>query len=158
VTALVTSRLAELGLQLPRAFSVPPGVEFSFVPARVAGNLVHVAGHGPLDGSEILMRGRIGEDLDARQGYDAARLTGLSILATLHTLLGDLNRVSGWVTALGFVRCAPGFTETPAVINGFSELILELWGEEGRHARSAIGVAELPFGIPVEVEAIAEIR
>jgi len=154
----VTSRLAELGLELPRAFSAPPGAEFRFAAARVAGDLVHVSGHGPLDGAEILMSGRIGEDLDARQGYDAARLTGLSILATLDELLGDLDRVTGWVKALGFVRCAPGFNETPAVIDGFSDLILELWGGEGRHARSAIGVAELPFGIPVEIEAIAEIR
>lgn len=158
MAASVSSRLAELGLDLPRAFSAPPGVEFSFVPARVTGNFVHISGHGPLDGSEILMRGRIGEDLDVRQGYDAARLTGLSILATLEELLGDLDRVSGWVKALGFVNCAPGFNNTPAVINGFSDLVLELWGERGRHARSAIGVAELPFGIPVEVEAIAEIR
>jgi enamine deaminase RidA (YjgF/YER057c/UK114 family) len=158
MAASVTSRLAELELDLPSAFCAPAGVEFSFEPARVTGNLVHISGHGPLDGSEILMRGRIGEDLDLRQGYDAARLTGLSILATLEQLLGDLDRVSGWVKALGFVNCATGFNETPAVINGFSDLILELWGERGRHARSAIGVAELPFGIPVEVEAIAEIR
>jgi enamine deaminase RidA (YjgF/YER057c/UK114 family) len=158
MVASVSSRVAELGLELPRAFCAPPGVEFSFDTARVTGNLVHISGHGPLDGSQILVRGRVGEDLDVRQGYDAARLTGLSILATLKELLGDLDRVSGWVKVLGFVNCAPGFNETPAVINGFSDLILELWGEQGRHARSAIGVAELPFGIPVEVEAIAEIR
>jgi len=158
VAGPVTSRLAELGLQLPRSFSAPPGVEFSFDAAKVSGDLVYVSGHGPLDGSEILMQGRLGDDLDLRQGYEAARLTGMSILATLDRVLGDLDRVSGWVKALGFVRCASGFNDTPAVINGFSDLILELWGDEGRHARSAIGVAELPFGIPVEVEAIAEIR
>jgi enamine deaminase RidA (YjgF/YER057c/UK114 family) len=99
----------------------------------------------------------VGTDLTQEQGYEAARLTGLSILAGLKQELGELDRVTGWVKALGLVNCAPGFNATPAVINGFSDLILELWGEAGRHARSAIGAAELPFDMPVEVEAIAEI-
>jgi enamine deaminase RidA (YjgF/YER057c/UK114 family) len=154
----VTRRLSELGISLPRPFSAPPGVEFGFEPARISGGLIHISGHGPLDGSEILLRGKVGGELDLQQGYEAARLTGLSILATLAHVLGDLDRVTGWVKALGFVNCTGGFDATPAVINGFSDLILELWGDDGRHARSAIGVAELPFGIPVEVEAVAEIR
>jgi enamine deaminase RidA (YjgF/YER057c/UK114 family) len=91
------------------------------------------------------------------QGYEAARLTGLSILASLKAELGELDRVTGWVKALGLVNCSPGFNVTPAVINGFSDLILDLWGDAGRHARSAIGAAELPFEIPVEIEAIAEV-
>jgi enamine deaminase RidA (YjgF/YER057c/UK114 family) len=154
----VTRRLSELGINLPRPFSAPPGVEFGFEPTRISGSLIHISGHGPLDGSEMLLRGKVGGELDLQQGYEAARLTGLSILATLAQVLGDLDRVSGWVKALGFVNCAPGFDATPAVINGFSDLIVELWGDDGRHARSAVGVAELPFGIPVEVEAVAEIR
>ena len=151
-------RLSELAISMPRAFSAPPGADFGFEPARVSGGLIYISGHGPLDGSEILMRGKIGGDLDVKKGYDAARLTGLSILATLAQVLGDLDRVTRWVKVLGFVNCAPGFDATPAVIDGFSDLIIELWGDRGRHARSAIGVSELPFGIPVEVEAIAEIR
>jgi enamine deaminase RidA (YjgF/YER057c/UK114 family) len=154
----VTRRLSELGINLPRPFSAPPGMEFGFEPARISGSLIHISGHGPLDGSDMLLRGKVGGELDLQQGYEAARLTGLSILATLAQVLGDLDRVSGWVKALGFVNCAPGFDATPAVINGFSDLVVELWGDDGRHARSAIGVAELPFGIPVEVEAVAEIR
>ena len=92
------------------------------------------------------------------QGYEAARLTALSVLTSLEHELGDLDRVTRWVKLLGLVNCAPGFTGTPGVINGFSDLVLELWGDAGRHARSAIGVAELPFDIPVEVEAIVEVR
>ena len=91
------------------------------------------------------------------QAYDAARATGLSMLASLKAALGDLDRVTEWVRALGFVNCAEGFNVTPAAINGFSDLILEVWGDRGRHARSAIGAGELPFGMPVEVEAVLAI-
>ena len=103
------------------------------------------------------MRGKVGDELTVEQGYEAARLTALAILASLKRELGELDRVTGWVKALGLVNCAPGFSKTPAVINGFSELILELWGEAGHHARSAIGAAELPFDVPVEVEAVVEV-
>jgi enamine deaminase RidA (YjgF/YER057c/UK114 family) len=106
-----------------------------------------------MDGSTQLMQGKVGAEISQEAGYEAARLTALSIIASLKATVGDLDRVAGWGKALGFVNCAPGFTNTPAVINGFSDLILELWGDAGRHARSAIGVAELPFGMPVEVEA-----
>jgi enamine deaminase RidA (YjgF/YER057c/UK114 family) len=100
------------------------------------------------------MQGKVGATLTLEQGYEAARLTALSVLASLRAELGDLDRVGTWVKALGLVNCAPGFNNTPAVIDGFSDLIRELWGDAGRHARSAIGVAELPFDIPVEVEAV----
>jgi enamine deaminase RidA (YjgF/YER057c/UK114 family) len=116
-----------------------------------------VSGHGPLDGSEVLMQGKVGSDLTVEEGYEAARLTALSIFASLKAELGSLDRVTGWVKALGLVNCAPGFSATPPVINGFSDLVVELWGNAGRHARSAIGAAELPFDIPVEVEAIVEV-
>jgi enamine deaminase RidA (YjgF/YER057c/UK114 family) len=116
-----------------------------------------VSGHGPLDGGEVLVRGKVGTDVSPEQGHEAARLTGLSILASLRQELGDLDRVKAWVKALGLVNCAPGFTGMPGVINGFSDLVMELWGEAGRHARSAIGAAELPWDMSVEVEAIVEV-
>jgi enamine deaminase RidA (YjgF/YER057c/UK114 family) len=154
----ITDRLDELGLKLPRPFSPPPGVEFPFDLVKAGGGLAYVSGHLPVDGADVLVTGRVGDDLDVEQGYEAARLTGLSIFASLEAQLGDLDRVTGWVKALGFVQCAPGFDKPPAVINGFTDLVLEVWGPEtGRHARSAIGAAQLPFDVPVEVEAIVEI-
>jgi len=155
--ARIEERLAEAGIELPAVFSPPPGVEFKFDLVRVNCGVAHVSGHGPLDGSEVLVQGKVGADVTLERGREAARLTGLSILASLRQELGDLDRVSGWVKALGLVNCAPGFNLTPAVINGFSDLILELWGDAGRHARSAIGASELPFDIPVEVEAVVEV-
>jgi enamine deaminase RidA (YjgF/YER057c/UK114 family) len=153
----IETRLAELGLELPRAFAAPPGIEFSFDLVRVSGGLAYVSGHGPTDGDQLLVQGKVGSDLSVEQGYEAARLTALSILASLKRQLGELDRVTGWVKALGLVNCAPGFNAMPAVINGFSDLVIEVWGDVGRHARSAVGAAELPFDMPVEVEVIAEV-
>jgi len=153
----IEERLVELGLELPQPFAAPPGVEFKFDLVRVSGGVAYVSGHLPTDGADVLMQGKVGDDLTVDQGYEAARLTGLAVLASLNQELGELDRVSGWVKALGLVNCAPGFSKTPAVINGFTDLILGLWGEAGRHARSAIGASELPFDIPVEVEAIVEV-
>jgi enamine deaminase RidA (YjgF/YER057c/UK114 family) len=153
----IEDRLAELGLELPRPFAAPPGVEFKFDLVRVTGDVAYVSGHLPTDGAEVLMQGKVGTDLTVEQGYEAARLTALSVLAGLKGELGELDRVERWVKLLGLVNCGPGFSKMPAVINGFSDLILELWGEAGHHARSAIGAAELPFDVPVEVEAIVEI-
>ena len=155
--ATIRGRLSELGLSLPEVFAAPPGVRFKFDLVRVSGAHAYISGHGPLDGSRVLMRGKVGAEFTPEQGYEAARLTALSVLASLEHELGELDRVSRWVKLLGLVNCAPGFSGTPGVINGFSDLVLELWGEAGRHARSAIGVAELPFDIPVEVEAIVEV-
>jgi enamine deaminase RidA (YjgF/YER057c/UK114 family) len=153
----IEDRLGELGLTLPKVFSAPPGVEFKFDLVRVSGGWAYVSGHGPIDGAEVLISGKVGGDLTVEQGYEAARLTALSVLASLKQELGELDRVTGWVKLLGLVNCAPGFSATPPVVNGFSDLVLELWGDAGRHARSAIGAAELPFDIPVEVEAIVEV-
>jgi enamine deaminase RidA (YjgF/YER057c/UK114 family) len=153
----IEKRLAELGLALPRPFAAPAGVEFKFDLVRVSGRIGYVSGHLPTDGAEVLMRGKVGDELTVEEGYEAARLTGLAMLASLKGELGELDRVSGWVKALGLVNCSPGFSKMPVVINGFTELILELWGEAGRHARSAIGAAELPFDAPVEVEAVVEV-
>jgi enamine deaminase RidA (YjgF/YER057c/UK114 family) len=153
----IDDRLEQMGLELPKPFAPPAGVEFRFDLVRVSGNHAYVSGHGPIDGSEVLMTGRVGADVTVEQGYEAARLTALSVLAGLRAELVDLDRVTGWVKVLGLVNCAPGFSMTPAVVNGFSDLILQLWGDAGRHARSAIGASELPFDIPVEVEAIVEL-
>ncbi|HZA88622.1 MAG TPA: RidA family protein [Solirubrobacterales bacterium] len=153
----IEDRLAELGLELPRTFAAPPGVEFKFDLVRVSGAVAYVSGHGPMDGSEVLVKGKVGASVTVEQGYEAARLTTLSILRSLKDELGELDRVTGWVKALGLVNCAPGFNLTPAVINGFSELVREIWGDAGNHARSAIGASELPFDWPVEVEAVVEV-
>jgi enamine deaminase RidA (YjgF/YER057c/UK114 family) len=153
----IDDRLQVLGLQLPRPFAPPAGVEFKFDLVRVHQGLGYVSGHLPMDGDRALVTGKVGADVTVEEGYEAARLTGLSILASLRHELGDLERVRGWVKALGLVNCAPGFSQTPAVINGFSDLVLEIWGEAGHHSRSAIGAAELPFDAPVEVEAVVEI-
>jgi enamine deaminase RidA (YjgF/YER057c/UK114 family) len=152
--SVIEDRLAELGLRLPAPLAAPPGVRLPFELVRVHGDLAYVSGHGPFDGDRLLVTGRVGGEVSVEQAYEAARATGLSILASLKQELGDLDRVTGWVKALGFVKCAEGFNVTPAAINGFSDLILALWGDAGRHARSAIGAGELPFGMPVEVEAV----
>jgi enamine deaminase RidA (YjgF/YER057c/UK114 family) len=155
----VEAKLDELGLTLPQAMTVP-GMRLPFAPVRVRGSRAYVSGHGPtnLDGTLAEPRGKVGADVTPEQGYAAARLTALAVLGALKRELGDLDRVTAWLRVFGMVNAAPGFTQTPGVINGFSDLILELYGPEiGAHARSAIGVAELPMGIPVEVEAEVEI-
>jgi enamine deaminase RidA (YjgF/YER057c/UK114 family) len=153
----IEDRLEGLGLRLPAPVVAPPGVELPFDFVRVHGGLAYISGHGPFDGDRLLVSGRVGAEVSVEQGYDAARATALSMLASLKREFGDLDRVTGWVKALGFVACAEGFNATPAAINGFSDLILSLWGDAGRHARSAIGAGELPFGMPVEIEAVAAI-
>ena len=153
----IEERLSELGLELPATFAAPRGIEFKFDLVRVSGDHAYISGHGPVDGTEVLMHGKVGDDVTPERGYEAARLTALSILASLKGELGELDRVTRWMKALVLVNCAPHFSGTPLVANGFSDLILELWGEAGRHARSAVGASELPFDIPVEVEAMVEI-
>jgi len=153
----IENKLAELGLELPAPPAPPPGVQLPFEYVRLHGDLAYVSGHGPLDGDRVLVTGDVGGAVPVEEGYRAARLTALSMLASLKRELGDLDRVSAWLKLLGFVKCAEGFDVTPAAINGFSDLILELWGDAGRHARSAIGAGELPFGMSVEVEAIVAV-
>ena len=160
----IADRLAELGLELPEPFRGPPGVAVRFARVRLHGGLAYLSGHGPFDGERPLAKGRVGKStwragtlLTVEQARWAARATALSMLASLKHELGDLDRVSGWLKVLGFVNCGPEFNQTVPVIDGFTELITELWGAEGVHARSAVGVAELPFDIPVEVEAIVAV-
>jgi enamine deaminase RidA (YjgF/YER057c/UK114 family) len=152
----IERRLAELGLELPPPMKTPPGLALPFPWVRLWPGRAFVSGHGPLqpDGALTPVLGKVGRDLTEDQAYEAARSTALAVLASLQRSLGDLDRITGWLRVFGMVNTAPGFTRTPAVINGFSDLILELWGSDaGPHARSAIGVAELPFNIPVEIEA-----
>jgi enamine deaminase RidA (YjgF/YER057c/UK114 family) len=156
--ATIEERLAELGLELPAPLVAPPGVELPFELVRVSGGHAYISGHVAMDGSEVLFQGKVGADVTVEQAQQAARATGLSMLTALKQELGELDGVVRWVKALGLVNCAPGFNQTPAVINGFTNLIIDLWGPEaGAHARSAIGVAELPFDAPVEIEAIVEV-
>jgi enamine deaminase RidA (YjgF/YER057c/UK114 family) len=153
----IEDRLAGLGLTLPAPPAAPPGVELPFEYVRIHDKLAYVSGHGPLDGDRVLVTGSVGAEVSVEQAYEAARATALSMLASLQRELGDLDRVTEWIKLLGFVKCAEGFNATPAAINGFSDLILELWGDAGRHSRSAIGAGELPFGMTVEVEAVVAI-
>ena len=153
----IEDRLTALGLVLPAPLAAPPGVRLPFELVRIHAGLAYVSGHGPFDGDRLLVRGAVGGEVTVEQAYEAARATGLSMLASLKKELGDLDRVTGWVKALGFVKCGEGFNVTPAAINGFSDLILEVWGDAGRHSRSAIGAGELPFGMSVEVEAVVAI-
>jgi enamine deaminase RidA (YjgF/YER057c/UK114 family) len=152
----IEARLAELGLVLPEPLKLPPGAKLPFPWVRIWNDRAFVSGHSPLqaDGSLTTVLGQVGAEVSAEQGYQAARATALSALSSLKRALGDLDRVTAWLRVFGMVNTAPGFTATPGVINGFSDLILELWGPEaGSHSRSAVGLAELPFGIPVEIEA-----
>lgn len=154
----IEDRLEELGLELPKRFAAPPGIEIRFEFVKVHGDLAWISGHGPMDGDQVLMSGKVGADVSLEEAQEAARLTGLSILASLAEALGSLDNVAEWHKAVGFVNAAPGFNGMPGVINGFTNLIRDLWGEQGRHARSAIGVAELPLDWPVEVEAFVSVR
>lgn len=156
----IEDKLQQLGLVLPAPLQPPSGIRLPFSWVRIAGNRAYISGHGPQnpDGSLAQPLGKVGKDLSLEEAYQAARLTALAILGSLKRELGDLDRVKNWLKVLGMVNSAPGFNQQPHVINGFSELILELYGSErGAHARSAVGMAELPFGIPVEIEAEVEI-
>jgi enamine deaminase RidA (YjgF/YER057c/UK114 family) len=151
----IEAKLRELGLVLPPPVRVPPGVRLPFSPVRVVGDRALISGHGPQnpDGTSAGPFGKVGTDVSVEEAYASARLTALSILGSLQRELGDLDRVVAWMRVFGMVNSAPGFDRQPAVINGFSDLILELYGDAGAHARSAVGMAGLPFDLPVEIEA-----
>lgn len=149
----IRNRMDDLGLTLPPR-STPAG---TYVSCLVDGDLVYIGGHGPFDG-ETMIRGKVGGDLTAEEGYEAARLTGLSILATLEGELGSLSRIERFLKVFGMVNVAPGFVDIPAVVNGCSDLLVEVFGDAGYHTRAAVGMAELPFGMATEIELIARIR
>jgi hypothetical protein len=159
--AKIEERLSAMGLVLPPPMTPPPGVVLPFQSVRILGNRALISGHGPQnsDGSFAPPLGKVGRELSVEAGYNAAKLTALSILGSLHRTLGDLDRITAWVRVFGMVNSASGFNKQPSVINGFSDLILDLFGPEvGAHSRSAVGLAELPFDIPVEIEGEVEFR
>jgi enamine deaminase RidA (YjgF/YER057c/UK114 family) len=145
-------RLRELGLTLP-SVATPAG---AYVPARRSGSLVFTAGQVPFVDGALAATGKVGAEITPEQGYELARTCTLNALAAVDDLVG-LDAVAGVVKVVGFVASAPGFTGQPGVINGASELLGAVFGEAGRHARSAVGVAELPLGAPVEVELVVEL-
>ena len=152
---MIEQRLHSLGLALPAPLRLPPGAVLPFPWVRVVGSRALFSGHGPTnaDGSIAQPLGKVGAEVSLALAYAAARLTGLAILGSLHRELGSLDRIASWVRILGMVNSAPGFIQQPGVINGFTDLIVEVFGPRvGAHARSAVGMAELPFGIPVEIE------
>lgn len=153
-------RLAALGYVLPEPLKLPPSMKLPFAWVRVVGSRAIVSGHGPTDAEGNLAGplGKVGAEVSEEQGYAAARLTALAILGSLKRELGSLDRIAGWTRVFGMVNSAPGFHRQPMVINGFSDLVIEVFGpERGAHARSAVGLAELPLRIPVEIEAEVEL-
>ena len=148
------ARLKELGIELP----APPQPVANYVNGVRTGNLIFLAGKGPkrADGTEIV--GKLGDGITIEEGYEGARLTAINQLAVLKQMLGDLRKVKRVVKVLGMVNSDPDFVEQPAVINGFSDLIVEVFGDRGRHARAAVGMASLPRGQAVEIEVIVEVE
>jgi len=147
-------RLAQLGIELPDA----PAPVGNYVSAARSGPLLFLAGHGPVRPDGTMVQGKVGRDLDVAEAAAAARLVGLGLLGSMRRELGSLDSVTRIVKVLGMVNCAPGFNRTPAVLDGCSDLLVEVFGESGRHARSAVGMAELPFDIAVEIELVAEVH
>lgn len=153
----IEKRLAEMGLTLPPA----PTPVANYVPAVRTGNLLFVSGHGPgvvKDGKVEYLRGKVGRDLTVEQGYEAAKQVMLNLLQSIKGAIGDLDKVRRVVKVLGFVNCTEDFADHPKVINGASDLLVALYGERGRHARSAVGMQQLPFGIAVEIEMVVEVE
>jgi enamine deaminase RidA (YjgF/YER057c/UK114 family) len=149
----IAERIKELGLQFP-ATRPPAG---TYVPAVTTGNLVFLAGYGPFRPDGTFITGKVGRDLSIEEGYEAARVTIIGSLAALQTEIGDLDRVTRIVKLFGMVNCTEDFDRQPQVINGASDLLVEVFGEKGRHARSAVGMQMLPFNIAVEIEMVVEI-
>jgi enamine deaminase RidA (YjgF/YER057c/UK114 family) len=149
----IDDRLTALGLELPPA----PTAVASYVPVRLQGELAYVSGQIPLEGGAMLHPGHLGAEVTVEQGQEAARRCALQALAALKETLGSLDRVKGIVQVTVFVASAPGFTDQPKVANGASDLFVEVFGDDGKHARAAVGAAELPLGAPVEVAVVAKI-
>ncbi len=148
-------RLIELGIKLPP----PPKPVAVYRPAVVSGNTLYASGHGPRQANGKMIQGKVGGELNLEQGKAAARVVGLNVLSTVRSTLGSLDKVVRLVKVLGMVNCTPDFTRQPQVINGFSELMVEVFGpQNGKAARSAVGMGSLPSNIPVEIEAIFEVR
>ena len=148
------TRIRELGIELP----TPSAPVANYVPAVRTGNLVFLSGQGPRTPGGGLVTGRLGDDMSIDDGYQAARTVAIGLLASLKAEIGNLDRVTRVVKLLAMVNSAPGFGDQPKVANGVSDLLVEVFGDKGKHARSAVGMAALPGGIPVEVEMIVEVQ
>ena len=151
----IADRIKELGITLPES----PSPVANYIPVVKTGNLIYLSGVGPADKPDgTSYTGKLGKDLSIDQGYDAARLTAVNLISRLNGFLDDLDQVKQIVKVLSMVNATPDFLDPPAVTNGCSDLLVEVFGDKGRHARSAIGVATLPGGMPIEIELIAEIK
>lgn len=150
----IEQRLQELGITLPPS----PEPRFTYIPCNQTGNLIYLSGQDCRINGELMYEGKLGREVTIEQGQAAARQTIINCLAVMKGYLGDLDRVVKIVKMLGFVNSAPGFGDQPYVINGASDLLVEVFGEQGKHARSAIGTSDLPFHTPVEIELIVEVR
>lgn len=148
--AAIEDKLKELGMELP---TVPKPLA-EYVPAKAAGDLVFSSGQVPMKGGEFLHVGQVGADVSVEQGCECARVCALNCLAAIKTVIGSLDRIEEIVQLRGFVNSAPGFDRQPEVLNGASELMVQLFGEKGRHARSAVGTCALPRNVPVELEMV----
>ncbi len=148
------ARIIELGLELPEA---PPAAG-TYAPVVIVDGMAYVSGQGPIDGNGRWLQGRVGDEITEEEGNAAARVVGLTMLATIKAHLGSLDKVDRVVKVLGMVNCVPGFKNQPKVINGFSDLMVEVFGDSGLAARSAVGMGSLPGNIPVEVEAILKLK
>ena len=150
----IEDKLEAMGLSLPR----PMEPLANYVPAIVDGQLLYTSGTGPMKGGKPIYQGKVGLELTLEQGYEAAKITMLNLLSTVKSYIGSLDQIERIIKVLGFVNCAPGFHRQPEVINGASDFLVELLGDRGRHARSAIGTCNLPMDIPVEIEMIVKIK
>jgi enamine deaminase RidA (YjgF/YER057c/UK114 family) len=149
----IEKKMRGLGLELPE---VPKPVA-SYVPAVRSGNYVYTSGQVPFVKGELMHRGKLGGDLTIEQGYECARVTAMNCLAAVKSVIDDLDRVKRIVRVTGFITSAPGFTDQPKVLNGASDLLVEIFGERGKHSRLAIGTSELPLGAPLEIDMVVEI-
>ena len=150
----IENRLEEIGIELPP----PVKPVANYVTTVQTGNLVFTSGHGPVNMSGELEKGQLGTDMTIEEGYQSARLVGLGLISTLKDILGDLDRIKRVIKVVGFVNSTPDFLDHPKVVNGVSDLFVEVFGDKGKHARSAVGMVQLPGGIPVEVEVIVEVE
>ena len=149
----IENKIKELGLQLPE----PPKPLAAYIPAKQVGNLVFTAGQLPMVNGEIILKGLLGQDVEIDPAYNAAKICTLNALSAIKGVIGDLDKIKQVVRVVGFVASVPTFTQQPAVVNGASELLLEIFGENGKHARSAVGMAVLPLNAAVEIELTVEV-
>ncbi len=149
----IENKIKELGLQLPE----PPKPLAAYIPAKQAGNLVFTAGQLPMVNGEIILKGLLGQDVEIEPAYNAAKICTLNALSAIKGVIGDLDKIKQVVRVVGYVASVPTFTQQPAIVNGASEFLLEIFGDKGKHARSAVGMAVLPLNAAVEIELTVEV-